>query len=99
MNAECPAHRARQQRSRRRHTDELVPRLDGGMLEGLMADVLSLRDAAAGVTSSRADRKSATLDQGTALRGGAQAARAAVAFDPCVEFEIDSVRATEPAHA
>jgi hypothetical protein len=28
-----------------------------------------------------------------------QAARAAVAFDPCVEFDVDAVHAMEPAHA
>jgi hypothetical protein len=52
------------------HATELSPRIDAGLLAGLLTDADALRSDAAVVATRRADRKSATLSQDAALRIG-----------------------------
>jgi hypothetical protein len=53
------------------HREELEPRVGAATIDGLGTDVAELRNDAAGAVSSRADRRSSTLDQNEALRTGA----------------------------
>jgi hypothetical protein len=54
-----------------RHRTELETRIRPAEIDGLAADLLQLREADAAAVSSRADRRSATVDQNSAMRRAA----------------------------